>query len=294
VLFSSTEVADYINENFEPTWESLRPAPLVTIDFGNGHTIKRTLQGNIATYVCDAEATVYDVLPGIYVPSDYVRELVALRELAKALHIQGGLRVTQAERLRAYHARAAARLTKANVQPQMRAVAQTGGGGKFGGGGGGSFNGGAVAGGGALGFGGGGFGGGFGGGGFGGGGFGGGTNFGGGAVPSGNPFTGIEGPVVGALLGQTSPATGVAQPTTPLAAWPVLALDSRVNEVIRRRTIHERLARSGPVRPDDVKKWLFKEVLHADLDDPLLGLGPLLNGNYPFADEERAVAAGKP
>jgi hypothetical protein len=68
----------------------------------------------------------------------------------------------------------------------------------------------------------------------------------------------------------------------PLAAWPVLALDSQVNELIRRRTIHERLAGLGAVRPDDIKQWLFKEVLHADLDDPLLGLGSVLNENYPF------------
>jgi hypothetical protein len=291
VLFSSSEVADYISENFEPTWESLRPAPLVTIDFGNGHTIKRTLQGNIATYVCDARGMVYDVLPGIYVPSDYVRALGVLKDLAKSLHSEGGLR--------AYHASAAARLAKATVQPQMRAIAQTGGGGKFGGGFGGGN---VVAGGGALGFGGGGFGGGFGGGnvvagggalGFGGGGFGGGANFGGGAAASGNPFTGIEGPVVAMLLGHTSPSGAVPPPAT-LAAWPVLAVDSRVNELIRRRTIHERLAHSGAVRPDDIEKWLFKEVLHADLDDPLLGLGPLLNGTYAFADEDRAAAARKP
>jgi hypothetical protein len=67
-----------------------------------------------------------------------------------------------------------------------------------------------------------------------------------------------------------------------------------VNERIRRRAIHERLARLGAVGPDDVKKWLYKEVLHADLDDPLLGLGRLLNDNYPFAAEDRSPAGPKP
>ena len=100
--------------------------------------------------------------------------------------------------------------------------------------------------------------------------------------------------MVGLLMGRTSPATGVIPPAASLAAWPVLALDSRVNELLRRRTIHEHLARRGAVRPDDIKSWLFKEVLHADIDDPLLGLGPLLNASYPFAEEDRAATARKP
>ena len=35
---------------------------------------------------------------------------------------------------------------------------------------------------------------------------------------------------------------------------------------------------------------LYKEVLRADLDDPLLGLGPVLTANYPFTEEDRAAA----
>ena len=65
-----------------------------------------------------------------------------------------------------------------------------------------------------------------------------------------------------------------------------------MNERIRRKAVHDKLATAGRVQPADVKKWLYKEVLHADLDDPLLGLGPMLNANYPFEEEDRA--AGKP
>jgi hypothetical protein len=35
-----------------------------------------------------------------------------------------------------------------------------------------------------------------------------------------------------------------------------------------------------------VTKKLYKEVLHADLDDPYLGLGPTLFAGYPFAGED--------
>jgi hypothetical protein len=78
VLFANREVADLIADQFEPVWVSVRPAPQVTIDFGNGHVLRRTLQGNIASYVCLADGTVVDVLPGIYPPALYARRLEVL------------------------------------------------------------------------------------------------------------------------------------------------------------------------------------------------------------------------
>ena len=38
--------------------------------------------------------------------------------------------------------------------------------------------------------------------------------------------------------------------------------------------------------PAKVLKPIYKEVLHADLDDPYLGLGTALFENYPFAAED--------
>ena len=35
----------------------MRPAPKVTIDFGNGHTLERTLKGNTIFYVMRADGT---------------------------------------------------------------------------------------------------------------------------------------------------------------------------------------------------------------------------------------------
>ena len=51
----------------------------------------------------------------------------------------------------------------------------------------------------------------------------------------------------------------------------------------RRRQIHEHLASGVLIRPEQIKRWLYRDVLHADLDDPFLGLG----GDF-FADIERA------
>jgi hypothetical protein len=90
---------------------------------------------------------------------------------------------------------------------------------------------------------------------------------------------------------------GTARPAAPgggapkmeaaedVASWRVLAEDTRANETVHRRQIHERLATTGPVLPGALTKWLYKEVLHADLDDPYLGLGGVLFARYPFKDE---------
>jgi hypothetical protein len=42
--------------------------------------------------------------------------------------------------------------------------------------------------------------------------------------------------------------------------------------------VHAILGAAGPVPPAEVVGRIFREVLHCDLDDPLLGLGPVLEG----------------
>lgn len=268
MLFSSDEVAKYINDTFEPAWESVRPAPRVTIDFGNGQVVRRTLRGNIATYVCGPDGVVYDVLPGIYDPAEYRKQLEALKALASSLRPDpADARVAL---LRDYHAKRAAALASAPVPPPVRAVAMTGGGFKGGGGFGGAFQGN-----------------------MGGGNFGrpmAGGQFGG--FAGGGGFQGIEGPTERVIAGLPPGPGRAAAPSVPLAKRPELALDSQANEQVRRKAVHERLSREGAVRPDDLKKWLYKEVLHVDLDDPLLGLGGVLTENYPFAEEDRAKKGG--
>jgi len=76
------------------------------------------------------------------------------------------------------------------------------------------------------------------------------------------------------------------EPRVDLASWKLLLEDTRQNETIRRRQVHEMLAATGLVKPNGVVKRLYKEVLHADIDDPYLGLGPMLFAGYPFKDGE--------
>jgi hypothetical protein len=80
------------------------------------------------------------------------------------------------------------------------------------------------------------------------------------------------------------------QPPTPASPASTLsdslAEDTRINQTTRRLKIHQRLAESGPVTPDGISKWLYREVLGTDLDDFYLGLKEMLFKSYPFVEDD--------
>ena len=47
-------------------WQSVRPVPKVTIDFGDGRTIAKTLTGNSTHLVLDPDGRPVDALPGLF------------------------------------------------------------------------------------------------------------------------------------------------------------------------------------------------------------------------------------
>lgn len=79
ILYSNAEIAKYLSENYVLHWKSVRPAPKVTIDFGDGRKIERTLTGNSIHYVLDANGVIIDALPGLYSPQAFVRFLTDAR-----------------------------------------------------------------------------------------------------------------------------------------------------------------------------------------------------------------------
>ena len=84
---------------------------------------------------------------------------------------------------------------------------------------------------------------------------------------------------------QIQRANAARRPRTAseLANWLPLAEDTVLNETGRRLQIHERFTTANAVRPNDIKVWLYREVLHADLEDRHMGLGDDL-----FTDIERS------
>lgn len=85
VLYPNAEVTDVLREKFVLHWESVRPVPTITIDFGDGRKLERTLTGNSIHYVLDSEARPIEALPGLYGPQAFLRSLTNAEALFKSL-----------------------------------------------------------------------------------------------------------------------------------------------------------------------------------------------------------------
>ena len=74
-LYANDAVSQVLRDRFILHWKSVRPVPKVTIDFGDGRKLERTLTGNSIHYVLDADGQVIDALPGLYGPKPFLREI---------------------------------------------------------------------------------------------------------------------------------------------------------------------------------------------------------------------------
>jgi hypothetical protein len=77
ILYSNASISKSLREDFILHWKSVRPVPHVTIDFGDGRKLERTLTGNSIHYILDTEGRPIEALPGLYGPSAFLRALVA-------------------------------------------------------------------------------------------------------------------------------------------------------------------------------------------------------------------------
>jgi hypothetical protein len=74
-LYANAEVSQYLRDHFVLHWKSVRPVPRVTIDFGDGRKLERTITGNSIHYVLAADGQVIDALPGLYGPKAFLKGL---------------------------------------------------------------------------------------------------------------------------------------------------------------------------------------------------------------------------
>jgi len=86
MLYANEQVSELLRERFVLHWQSVRPVPTVTIDFGDGRKMERTLTGNSIHYVLDSEGRVIDALPGLYGPGAFLRELTRVSSVATKLN----------------------------------------------------------------------------------------------------------------------------------------------------------------------------------------------------------------
>ena len=85
VLYPNEEVSALLHDRFVLHWQTVRPVPTVTIDFGDGRKLERTLTGNSIHYILDSDARPLDALPGLYGPRAFVRGLIDTEKLFKSL-----------------------------------------------------------------------------------------------------------------------------------------------------------------------------------------------------------------
>jgi hypothetical protein len=79
ILYANRDISSYLRENFILHWKSERPVPKVTIDFGDGRKMVRTITGNSVHYVLAPNGRVLDALPGMYEPATFLQELKRIR-----------------------------------------------------------------------------------------------------------------------------------------------------------------------------------------------------------------------
>ena len=85
VLYSNAEVSAVLRDRFVLHWQSVRPVPTVTIDFGDGRKLERTLTGNSIHYILDSQGRPLDALPGLYGPQAFLRGLTSAETFFKSL-----------------------------------------------------------------------------------------------------------------------------------------------------------------------------------------------------------------
>lgn len=255
MLFSNDEVAKFMNDHFVCAWESVRPVPRVEIDFGDGHKMTRTLNGNVITFLCTPDGKAFDVLPGLYDPKGYVAGLKRARELYETLGT--------GDRIAAYHTLAAAGVeriaisrrgevtedigemryaSKAAVEEPIKVLIA----GKL-----------DTA-----------------------------------EARFAMERCGNREPegLVAANRVDLAPdelvvasKTRVEHPIKAAIGWQpaassLLAMDTQINERLRAEQVHAMLATAPLPTPADLSTRIYKEVLHVDVADPHLGLGKILFG----------------
>lgn len=84
-LYANAALSKFLRDKFVLHWSSERPVPRITVDFGDGRKLERTVTGNSVHYVLDAEGRPVDALPGLYAPAVFQRELETSLALVAAL-----------------------------------------------------------------------------------------------------------------------------------------------------------------------------------------------------------------
>jgi hypothetical protein len=84
LLYPDPQINQRLRRDFVLHWQSVRPVPIVTIDFGDGRRIERTLTGNSVHVVLDPYGRPVDAIPGLFSRDVFAAQLDQAHALALA------------------------------------------------------------------------------------------------------------------------------------------------------------------------------------------------------------------
>jgi hypothetical protein len=85
VLYANAQIRETLHDRFVLHWKSVRPAPRITVDFGDGRKIESTITGNSIHYILDSDGQLIEALPGLYDPVTFQRNLRDAQTLFNSL-----------------------------------------------------------------------------------------------------------------------------------------------------------------------------------------------------------------
>ncbi|MEH2111629.1 hypothetical protein [Nostoc sp.] len=127
-LYPNVEISKLLQDRFILHWQSVRPVPKVTIDFGDGRKLERTITGNSIHYILDASGRPIDAIPGLYSPKEFLRQLqqaeVAVKSYSKLTPSdrESFLRKYHSDRLNSIQAQWVADLSRLGIQSPPKLV----------------------------------------------------------------------------------------------------------------------------------------------------------------------------
>jgi hypothetical protein len=132
-LYPNAEIAQFLRDRYILHWESVRQVPKVTVDFGDGRKLERTLTGNSIHYILDSSGRPIDAIPGLYGPNAFLRQLTEASNTFKEYTQRQGavresfLRDYHRQRLASIQRQWVADLTKLGIQnpPRLLETAPT-------------------------------------------------------------------------------------------------------------------------------------------------------------------------
>lgn len=111
ILYPDPAIIATLRKHYVLHWESVREAPVITIDFGHGKKLVRTITGNSLHYIMSPQGEVLDVMPGLVSPATFLAWLEEAAPVATRLgRMADGARKKTIE---AYHTKAQERLARA-------------------------------------------------------------------------------------------------------------------------------------------------------------------------------------